>query len=175
MTLYSDSTFMPMIEAGIIGLEPYDPTNVQPASIDVTLSPELVFTHKYTMDGPFTYDLNDFGDGFPLKPEHFALGCTVETLRLPSDVAARFEGKSTLGRQGLVTHITAGFIDPGFEGQITVELACLHPQGIRLYAGMKIGQICFYELDRKPRAPYGDPLYGNHYQGQRGPTAARKD
>ena len=101
------------------------------------------------------------------------LGSTYELVSLPDDVAARLEGKSSLGRLGLMTHSTAGFIDPGFQGHITLELANVATLPIKLYPGMKIGQMCFFQLSSPAEHPYGSATYGSHYQGQRGPTASR--
>lgn len=116
------------------------------------------------------------GAKFSLGPGDFALASTYERVRIPDKMAARFEGKSSLGRIGLFTHITAGFIDPGFEGHITLELFNATQSRIVLYPGMKIGQLCFFELSTLPSYPYGSSKFGSHYQGQeRGPVASRID
>ena len=108
-----------------------------------------------------------------LHPGEFVLGSTWETVSLPDDLAARVEGKSSLGRLGLLTHATAGFVDPGFSGHVTLELSNVATLPIMLYPGMKIGQLCFFRLSSPAESPYGSAAYGSHYQGQRGPTASR--
>jgi len=113
------------------------------------------------------------GEEFILHPGEFVLGSTYELITLPDDVAARLEGKSSLGRLGLMTHSTAGFIDPGFSGHVTLELANVATLPIKLYPGMKIGQLCFFRLSSPAEHPYGSEKYGSRYQGQRGPTASR--
>ena len=110
---------------------------------------------------------------FILHPGEFALGSTFEQVTLPDDVAARLEGKSSLGRLGLLTHSTAGFIDPGFSGHVTLELSNVATLPIKLWPGMKIGQLCFFRLSSPTENPYGSGPYANRYQGQRGPTASR--
>ena len=110
---------------------------------------------------------------FILHPGEFALGSIYEVVTLPDDVAARVEGKSSLGRLGLLTHATAGFIDPGFSGHVTLELSNVATLPIKLWPGMKIGQLCFFRLSSPAEHPYGSALYGSHYQGQRGPTPSR--
>ena len=110
---------------------------------------------------------------FVLHPGEFVLGSTYEVVSLPDDIAARLEGKSSLGRLGLLTHSTAGFIDPGFSGHVTLELANVATLPIKLYPGMKIGQLCFFRLSSPADNPYGSAKYGSRYQGQRGPTPSR--
>jgi dCTP deaminase len=110
---------------------------------------------------------------FILHPGEFALGSTYEVVGLPDDIAARVEGKSSLGRLGLLTHATAGFIDPGFTGHVTLELANVATLPIKLWPGMKIGQLCFFRLSSAAEHPYGSEKYGSRYQGQRGPTPSR--
>jgi dCTP deaminase len=108
-----------------------------------------------------------------LHPGEFVLGATFEAVTLPDDVAARLEGKSSLGRLGLLTHSTAGFIDPGFSGHVTLELSNVATLPITLWPGMKIGQLCFFRLSSPAEHPYGSDASGSRYQGQRGPTASR--
>jgi len=110
---------------------------------------------------------------FILHPGEFVLGSTYEVVTLPDDIAARVEGKSSLGRLGLLTHATAGFVDPGFSGHVTLELANVATLPIKLYPGMKIGQFCFFRLTSPSEHPYGSAKYGSRYQGQRGPTPSR--
>ena len=155
---------------------------LQPASIDVRLSRFfLTFeSHRHAVIDPaadqpdLTQEIvADDGAPFILHPGEFVLGSTYETVELPDDIAGRIEGKSSLGRLGLLTHATAGFIDPGFSGTITLELASVATLPILLYPGMKIGQLCFFRLSSPARAPYGSAAAGSHYQGQRGPTPSR--
>jgi dCTP deaminase len=114
------------------------------------------------------------GDGpFILHPGEFVLGSTFETITLGDAIAARLEGKSSLGRLGLLTHSTAGFIDPGFSGHVTLELSNVATLPIKLWPGMKIGQFCFFQLSSPSVEPYGSASYGSRYQGQRGPTPSR--
>ena len=115
----------------------------------------------------------DGDEPFILHPGEFVLGSTYEVVTLPDDVAARVEGKSSLGRLGLLTHATAGFVDPGFSGHVTLELANVATLPIKLYPGMKIGQFCFFRLSSPSAHPYGSEKYGSRYQGQRGPTPSR--
>lgn len=113
------------------------------------------------------------GEAFVLHPGEFVLGSTVERIALPDDLAARVEGKSSLGRLGLLTHATAGFVDPGFDGHVTLELSNVATLPIMLWPGMKIGQFCFLRMTSPAEHPYGSAGPGSHYQGQRGPTASR--
>lgn len=167
-----------------VKLTPYDPELIQPASIDVRLDRyfRLFENHKYCVIDPRANQseltsLVDVGTDpdkpFVLHPGEFALGATLEKVKLPADIAARLEGKSSLGRLGLLTHSTAGFIDPGFEGHITLELSNTATMPILLYPGMKIGQLCFFQLSSPADSPYGTGAKGSRYQGQRGPTASR--
>jgi dCTP deaminase len=112
-------------------------------------------------------------EAFVLHPGEFVLASTYEVVSLPDDVAARLEGKSSLGRLGLLTHSTAGFIDPGFSGHVTLELSNVATLPITLWPGMKIGQLCFFRLSSPAEHPYGSGQHGSRYQGQRGPTASR--
>jgi dCTP deaminase len=180
--LLSDRDIVRELEAGRIGLEPSDPDMVQPSSVDVRLDRyfRLFDNHKYpfidpAVDQPELTRLIEVApdEPFILHPGEFALGSTFEQVTLPDDVAARLEGKSSLGRLGLITHSTAGFIDPGFSGHVTLELANVATLPIKLWPGMKIGQLCFFRLSSPSANPYGSGPYGNRYQGQRGPTASR--
>lgn len=155
---------------------------IQPSSIDVRLDKYFrVFdNHKYPHIDPaadqaeLTREVEISTDEtFILHPGEFVLGSTYELVSLPDDVAARLEGKSSLGRLGLLTHSTAGFIDPGFSGHVTLELANVATLPIKLYSGMKIGQLCFFRLSSPAEHPYGSAKYGSRYQGQRGPTPSR--
>ena len=180
--LLSDRDIRTELDSGRILLEPYEPAMIQPSSIDVRLDRffRLFDNHKYPVIDPAT-DQPDLtrlveveGDeAFVLHPGEFVLGSTYESVTLPDDVAARLEGKSSLGRLGLLTHSTAGFIDPGFTGHVTLELSNVATLPIMLWPGMKIGQMCFFRLSSPAEKPYGSAEYFSRYQGQRGPTASR--
>ncbi|CAN5296100.1 dCTP deaminase [soil metagenome] len=180
--LLSDRDIMAEIDSGRVQLDPLDRAMIQPSSIDVRLDKffRVFDNHKYPHIDPAA-DQSDLtrevvaetGEEFILHPGEFVLGSTYELVTLPDDVAARLEGKSSLGRLGLLTHSTAGFIDPGFSGHVTLELANVATLPIKLYPGMKIGQLCFFRLSSPAEHPYGSEKYGSRYQGQRGPTASR--
>ncbi len=180
--LISDRDIRAEIDSQRIVLEPFDPAMVQPSSVDVRIDKffRLFDNHKYAHidpaeDQPELTRLVEVeaGEPFILHPGEFVLGSTYETVTLPDDIAARLEGKSSLGRLGLLTHSTAGFIDPGFSGHVTLELSNMATLPIKLWPGMKIGQLCFFRLTSAAEHPYGSGEYGNRYQGQRGPTASR--
>ena len=180
--LLSDRDILDEIDAGRITMKPFDPAMVQPASIDVRLDRYFrVFeNHRYPHIDPaqaqddLTREVQAEGDEpFILHPGEFVLGSTYEEVSLPADLAARVEGKSSLGRLGLLTHATAGFVDPGFSGHVTLELANVATLPIKLYPGMKIGQFCFFRMSSASEHPYGSEKYGSRYQGQRGPTPSR--
>ncbi len=180
--LLSDRDIKLELDAGRIGLDPYDPTLIQPSSIDVRLDRffRLFDNHKYPFIDPAAEQPEltrlveaKADEPFILHPGEFVLGSTYEFVTLPDDVAARLEGKSSLGRLGLLTHSTAGFIDPGFGGHVTLELSNVATLPIKLWPGMKIGQLCFFKLSSPAEHPYGSSEYGSRYQGQRGPTASR--
>jgi dCTP deaminase len=180
--LLSDRDIKAEIDAGRVVLDPWDPEMVQPSSVDVRLDRyfRLFDNHKYPYIDPAEEqpDLTrlvevDPGEPFVLHPGEFVLGSIYETVTLPDDVAARVEGKSSLGRLGLLTHATAGFVDPGFTGHVTLELSNVATLPIKLWPGMKIGQLCFFRLSSPSEHPYGSEKYGSRYQGQRGPTPSR--
>lgn len=180
--LLSDRDLLAALESGSLGLEPFDPSLVQPSSIDVRLDRYFrVFNNsKYTHIDPRVQqdDLTDLvevdGDeAFVLHPGEFVLGSTFESVSLSDSLAGRLEGKSSLGRLGLLTHSTAGFIDPGFRGHITLELSNVANLPITLWSGMKIGQLCLFRLTTPALHPYGSTVYGSRYQDQRGPTPSR--
>jgi len=180
--LLSDRDILAEIEAKRIVLEPYDEALLQPSSIDFRLDRYFrVFeNHRYPHIDPaadqsdLTREVEPEGEEpFILHPGEFVLGSTYEVVSLPDDVAARVEGKSSLGRLGLLTHATAGFIDPGFSGHVTLELSNVATLPIKLWPGMKIGQFCFFRLTSPAEHPYGSEKYGSRYQGQRGPTPSR--
>ena len=180
--LLSDRDIRAELDTGRIALDPYEPAMIQPSSIDVRLDRffRLFDNHKYPVidpaeDQPELTRLVDVpaDEPFVLHPGEFVLGSTFEQVTLPDDVAARLEGKSSLGRLGLLTHSTAGFIDPGFTGHVTLELSNVATLPIKLWPGMKIGQLCFFRLSSPAERPYGHGADGSRYQGQRGPTASR--
>ncbi len=180
--LLSDRDIKAELDAGRVGLDPLDLSMIQPSSIDVRLDRffRLFDNHKYPFidpaeDQPELTQLVETEDDQPfiLHPGEFALASTFEQVTLPDDVAARLEGKSSLGRLGLLTHSTAGFIDPGFTGHVTLELSNVATLPIKLWPGMKIGQLCFFRLSSPAEKPYGSSEYSSRYQGQRGPTASR--
>ncbi|GAB3480813.1 dCTP deaminase [Amycolatopsis cihanbeyliensis] len=180
--LLSDLDLRKELEAGRLGVDPYTPAMLQPSSIDVRLDRFFrVFDNtKYTHIDPslqqdeLTSLVEKAGeDPFVLHPGEFVLGSTFEAVSLPDDLAGRLEGKSSLGRLGLLTHSTAGFIDPGFSGHITLELSNVANLPITLWPGMKIGQLCLFRLSSPAEHPYGSSQAGSRYQGQRGPTQSR--
>jgi dCTP deaminase len=180
--LLSDRDIRSELSSGRVGLDPLDIGMVQPSSVDVRLDRffRLFDNHKYqhidpSLDQPDLTRLVevDATESFVLHPGEFVLGATYEVITLPDDIAARLEGKSSLGRLGLLTHSTAGFIDPGFSGHVTLELSNVATLPITLWPGMKIGQLCFFRLSSPAEHPYGSDKYGSRYQGQRGPTASR--
>ena len=180
--LLSDRDLRKELESGRLGLDPFDVAMLQPSSVDVRLDRFFrVFNNtKYTHIDPsrqqdeLTSLVEADGDEpFVLHPGEFVLGSTFEGVRLPDDLAGRLEGKSSLGRLGLLTHSTAGFIDPGFEGHITLELSNVANLPIMLWPGMKIGQLCLFRLSSSAENPYGSSAAGSRYQGQRGPTPSR--
>ena len=180
--LLSDRDLRAEIASGRVRLEPYDEAMVQPSSIDVRLDKffRLFDNHKYPFIDP-AEDQPDLtrlieierDEPFILHPGEFVLGSTFEVVTMPDDLAARLEGKSSLGRLGLLTHSTAGFIDPGFSGHVTLELSNVATLPIKLWSGMRVGQLCFFRLSSPTENPYGSAKYGSRYQGQRGPTASR--
>ena len=180
--LLSDRDILAEIDAQRIRVEPYDEAMIQPSSIDIRLDRffRVFENHKYPHIDPaadqsdLTREVEPEGEEpFILHPGEFVLGSTYEVCSLPDDIAARVEGKSSLGRLGLLTHATAGFVDPGFSGHVTLELANVATLPIKLYPGMKIGQLCFFRLTSPALHPYGSEKYGSRYQGQRGPTPSR--
>ena len=164
--LLSDRDISASLDSGRIQLDPLDRSLIQPASIDVRLDRlfRLFDNHRYSVIDPAADQSH---------PGEFVLGATYELVTLGDDIAARLEGKSSLGRLGLLTHSTAGFIDPGFSGHVTLELSNTATMPILLYPGMKIGQLCFFDLSSPAEHPYGSEGLGSHYQGQRGPTPSR--
>ncbi len=180
--LLSDIDIEGFIDSGDITITTYDRILLQPSSIDVRLGRQFrtFNSSRYTHIDPAQQqdDLTtlvelDLRECFILHPGEFALATTMETIALSDLLAARLEGKSSLGRLGLMTHSTAGFIDPGFTGQITLELSNVANLPIKLYPGMRIGQVCFFELRSPVKHPYGDERLASKYQNQRGPTPSQ--
>ncbi|WP_226437253.1 dCTP deaminase [Rhodococcus yananensis] len=180
--LLSDRDIRAEIASGHLGIDPFDPDLVQPSSVDVRLDSLFrVFNNtRYTHIDPAKQqdELTSLvevpsNEPFVLHPGEFVLGSTMERCSLPADLAGRLEGKSSLGRLGLLTHSTAGFIDPGFDGHITLELSNVANLPIILWPGMKIGQLCLFRLTSPAEFPYGSAAVGSKYQGQRGPTPSK--
>jgi len=165
----SDRDIRAAIAAGRIGIDPFDPKCVQPASVDIRLD------HRFRVFRSSRHAFIDLPPMTPfiLHPNEFVLGSTRERIRLPDDMVSRVEGKSSLGRLGLLIHSTAGFIDPAWDGHITLELSNVNTIPITLYAGMRIGQLSFFPLSTPAEHPYGSPELGSSYQGQTGPTPSR--
>lgn len=176
--MLSDRDILKEINEGSISLSPFNEELIQPASIDVRISNEFrVFkNHKYkVIDPAVKQDLTTpitVEDYFVLHPGEFVLSSTLEYVKI-KNLASRLEGKSSLGRLGLLTHATAGFIDPGFEGHITLELSNTANLPILLYPGMRIGQLAFFYLSSPPINLYGSSALGSHYFKQTGPTSSR--
>ena len=178
----SDRTIREEIEAGRIVIDPYDEDLLQPSSVDVRVDRRFRVFHnarypfidvRQPMEG--LTDLVEPPDGEPfiLHPGEFVLGQTLERVTLPDDLVARLEGKSSLGRLGLLIHSTAGFVDSGFSGNLTLELSNVANLPITIYHGMKIGQISFMRMDGPVESPYGARETGSKYQGQAEPTPSR--
>jgi dCTP deaminase len=180
--LLSDRDIRAEIAANRVGVEPFEEAMIQPSSVDVRLDKffRVFENHKYSVIDPSTEQaeltrevISEGDEPFILHPGEFVLASTYEVITLPDDIAGRLEGKSSLGRLGLLTHSTAGFIDPGFSGHITLELSNVANLPVKLFPGMKIGQLCLIKSSSPAEHPYGSEKYGSRYQGQRGPTASR--
>lgn len=180
--ILSDRTIRAEIAAGRIVIEPLDERCIQPASVDVHLDRTFrVFRNSRRPYIDVRLPLDDLtelvvvqeDEPFILHPGEFVLGSTREHLTLPDDIVARIDGKSSLGRLGLMVHATAGYVDPGWRGRLTLELSNVANLPITLYAGMRIGQLSFARLTTPVERPYGSPELGSKYQGQLEPTASR--
>ncbi len=180
--ILSDHSIREAVAGGRIVIDPFEPAMVQPSSIDLRCGSVFrVFeNHRYPLIDPKApqEDLTkpvEASEAHPfiLHPGEFVLGATLEVVGLADDLVARLEGKSSLGRLGLLIHSTAGFIDPGFKGQVTLELSNVANLPIAIYPGMKIGQVSFYQLSTPADHPYGSAEAGSKYQGQTGPTPSR--
>jgi dCTP deaminase len=181
-SVLSDGTIARLVAEGRIGIDPWEQTMVQPASVDLRLGDSFRVFHNHKITA---IDLRDpptgmteqikvhEGEPFVIHPGEFCLGRTLERVSLPDDIVARIEGKSSLGRLGLIVHATAGFCDPGWSGTLTLELNNLTRVPIRLYTGLPIAQLSFMTLDAPARRPYGHAELGSHYQGQVEATESR--
>jgi dCTP deaminase len=178
----SDRTIGRLIGEGRIEIDPYDAALLQPSSLDVRVDRYFrVFRNNRYPHIDVKREQEDLTEQveiddeqpFILHPGEFVLGSTLERVRLPDDLVARLEGKSSLGRLGLLIHSTAGFIDPGFDGHVTLELSNVANLPITIYHAMKIGQLSFMQLSEPTSTPYGSDSLGSKYQGQRGPTPSR--
>jgi dCTP deaminase len=181
-SVLSDGTIRELVDSGRIRIEPWDVSMVQPASIDLRLGDSFRVFHNHRASAIDLRNPPDNlteevvvpeGEPFVIHPGEFCLGRTLEWVQIPNDIVARIEGKSSLGRLGLIVHATAGFCDPGFEGTLTLELNNLTRVPIKLYPNLPIAQLSFMTLDRPALAPYGSPGLGSHYQGQRAATESR--
>jgi dCTP deaminase len=181
-SVLSDGTILELVDQGRIRIDPWDPSLVQPASVDLRLGDSFRVFHNHRASA---IDLRQPPDNlteevlvspeesFVIHPGEFCLGRTLEWVELPGDIVARIEGKSSLGRLGLIVHATAGFCDPGWRGTLTLELNNLTRVPIKLYPGLLIAQLSFMALDRPALRPYGSPELGSHYQGQQAATESR--
>lgn len=178
----SDRTIKRFIAEGKIVIDPYDESLVQPSSIDVRVDRIFRVFHNFRYPSidvkqpqkDLTEEVRmEDDEPFILHPGEFVLGSTLERLTVPNDLVARLDGKSSLGRLGLLIHATAGFIDPGWDGHITLELSNVASLPITIYPGMKIGHVSYLQLTEPAEVPYGSDALGSKYQGQRGPTPSR--
>jgi dCTP deaminase len=178
----SDRTIRRLVADGRIGIDPFDDALIQPSSVDVRVDRFFrVFRNarypyidvKRPMEDLTELVEVDDEEPFILHPGEFVLGSTLERITLPDDLVARLEGKSSLGRLGLLIHSTAGFIDPGWDGHVTLELSNVANLPITIYVGMKIGQLSFVQMTESSEAPYGSTGLGSKYKGQTGPTPSR--
>jgi dCTP deaminase len=177
--LLSDGDIRAELKTGALRIDPLEDWQVQPASIDLRLSSKV----RIMLPGPpvnavappedLTAELDSGTIGIGLRPGEFMLASTLERVTLPAHLAAQIDGKSTLGRLGLVVHSTAGWVDPGFDGELTLEMSVAGPREILLAPGMAVAQICLFRCSSPAQRPYGSPGLASRYQGQRGPTAPR--
>ena len=182
MSVLSDRTIKQQLGTGRLRIEPLDEAAIQPASVDLRL--DSAFRVFKTTSRPYVDVAQEVDDltelveispeePFVIQPGTFCLGSTVETITLPDDIVARVDGKSSLGRLGLLVHATAGYVDPGWTGKLTLELSNQSQMPIALYYGMRIAQISFIEMTTPVDRPYGHAELGSKYQGQTGPTPSR--
>jgi dCTP deaminase len=182
MAALSDGTLRRLIADGRVRIDPFDEAMIQPASIDLKLGPSFRVFHNFRVESidlaappqHLTEHVEIADDEpFVVHPGEFVLGRTAEYIEMPDDLVSRVEGKSSLGRLGLIVHATAGFVDPGFRGTLTLEITNLTRVPIKLWAGKPIAQLSFMELDRPAERPYGHPDLGSHYHGQVEATESR--
>src|SRR3954452_21071432 len=178
-SVLSDGTIRRLVDEGRIVVDPWDPELVQPASVDLRLGSSFRGVHNHRTSAialrepPTNLTEEVTGEMFVIHPGEFVLGVTAEYVELPDDIVARIEGKSSLGRLGLIVHATAGFVDPGFKGSLTLEITNLTRVPIKLYPGLLIAQLSFMTLDAPAQHPYGSAELGSHYQGQVAATESR--
>jgi len=181
-SVLSDGTIRRLVGEGRIAIDPWDPAMVQPASVDLKLGRSFRVFHNHRLpaidlaeppQGVTEHVAVEEGQSFVIHPGEFVLGNTVERVTMPDDLVARIEGKSSLGRLGLIVHATAGFVDPGFSGTLTLEITNLTRVPIVLWPGKPIAQLSFMTLDRPAERPYGHPDLGSHYHGQLEATESR--
>jgi dCTP deaminase len=181
-SVLSDGTIRRLVDEGRVRVEPWDPAMVQPASVDLKLGSSFRVFHNFRVaaidlaDPPTNlteHVIVEEGDPFVIHPGEFVLGRTEEWVELPDDLVARIEGKSSLGRLGLIVHATAGFVDPGWKGTLTLEITNLTRVPIVLWPGKPIAQLSFMTLDKPAERPYGHPELGSHYHGQVDATESR--
>ena len=182
VSVLSDGTIRELVDAGRITIDPWDPSMVQPASVDVRLGNSFRVFHNHQIQA---IDLSDPPSGltehvhieddepFVLHPGEFVLGRTIEVVAIPDDIVCRIEGKSSIGRLGLIVHATAGFVDPGFSGSLTLEITNFNSVPIVLRPGLPVAQLSFMALDKAAERPYGHPDLGSHYHGQVDATESR--
>ena len=181
-SVLSDGTIRRLVDEGRIAIDPWDPDMVQPASVDLRLGPSFRVFHNHRaaaidLAAPPTNLTEQItiadDEPFVIHPGEFVLGRTLEWVKMPDDIVSRIEGKSSIGRLGLIVHATAGFVDPGFEGTLTLEITNLTRIPIKLWAGLPIAQLSFMTLDAPAQRPYGHPELGSHYHGQVDATESR--
>ena len=178
-SVLSDGTIRRLVVEGRIVIDPWDPELVQPASVDLRLGGSFRVFHNHRTSAidlrepPTNLTEEISAEMFVIHPGEFVLGVTEEYVELPDDIVARIEGKSSLGRLGLIVHATAGFVDPGFKGTLTLEITNLTRVPIKLYPGLLIAQLSFMALDAPAERPYGSEALGSHYQGQTAATESR--
>jgi dCTP deaminase len=182
VSVLSDGTIRKLVEAGRISIDPWDPAMVQPASVDVRLGNSFRVFHNHQVQAidlasppsDLTEHVHiDDERPFVLHPGEFVLGRTVEVVAIPNDIVCRIEGKSSIGRLGLIVHATAGFVDPGFSGSLTLEITNFNSVPIVLRPGLPVAQLSFMALDAPAERPYGHPDLGSHYHGQVDATESR--
>jgi len=178
--ILSDKDILKRIEIGDLKIEPFDLSCVQPSTIDLHLSPEVRVFNNWEVGVVDVKIQNDIShivkikpNGFIIHPGEFLLGATREKIGLPDDIAGNLEGRSSLGRLGLIIHATAGYVDPGFSGWLTFEISNISRLPIKIYSEMRVAQICFLQMSSKVLKPYGSDGLKSKYQGQKGPTSSR--